>query len=103
MKSPPKVLPAPALPANLSEGAQWLAGEGAGSWFVVSTSFSIEKVIVKRYSPEGTLECEGVFSGAYLLDVKSIFKITYPSHCAVVTVLQGKRKISLENIALKQE
>jgi hypothetical protein len=36
MKNLNKTLTAPSLPKNLSNKAQWLAGEGAGSWFEIN-------------------------------------------------------------------
>ena len=52
---------APNKPTNLTENAQWLSGEGAGSWFVISSTTGKEVFFIARFSPEGKLECEGSF------------------------------------------
>jgi hypothetical protein len=53
-------LPAPNLPKHIAADAQWISGEGAGSWFVLST---LPKGLwVSRYSPDGELEHEGWFN-----------------------------------------
>lgn len=81
-------LPAPTWPDHIPIDAQWLSGEGAGSWF------SIEKYsdnyIITRYSPEGKMECKGIFekvgNGKFLLNHK--YEFTYISHCSMVTIYQ---------------
>lgn len=82
-------LPAPGLPSNLPEHAQWLAGEGAGSWFVFDFQSS-GLVQVARYGPRGELECIGIFGvrqpGDF--DLSRQFKVTYLSHCRQVTLVQ---------------
>lgn len=89
----PEILPEPALPTNVPITAKWLSGEAAGSWFVIEkendTQFKIN-----RYSPEGTVECTGLFkSNIKKIDLDKDFDITYPSHCAAVSIIQGNEKI----------
>jgi hypothetical protein len=98
MKQPPKVLVAPQLPAHLSATAQWLAGEGAGSWFELTQAENSLIFGIKRYSPDGGLECEGQFTADTKINITDTFSITYPSHCAVVTLLQNTEKITLKRI-----
>lgn len=95
MRKIPKILPSPVRPNHLPESALWLAGEGAGSWFVLTKNLNNTFKIV-RYSPKGNLECEGVFFTEQMLNLSSNFEIIYPSHCAVVTLLQGNEKIKLK-------
>jgi hypothetical protein len=81
-------LVAPKLPGNLPKTAQWLAGEGAGSWFVIepkSTGFEI-----KRYSPDGNLECEGIFKAENQTEfnIEKYYQFTHLSHCKTVRILQ---------------
>lgn len=81
-------LPTPVWPDHIPIDAQWLSGEGAGSWF------SIEKhsdnYIISRYSPEGKIECKGNFikegNSKFLLSHK--YEFTYISHCNMVTIYQ---------------
>ena len=90
----PKLVVAPNLPKNLPGQAKWLSGEGAGSWFVV------EKIIenqfqVSRYSPDGKIECKNTFQSNRLFNPIQEYEITYPSHCAKVTILQSDSTIVL--------
>jgi hypothetical protein len=93
------VLPPPAIPIGLSPHAQWLAGEGAGSWFVLMTAPKTDSLyLMDRYDPHGKLECRGLFiaeknSAGFRIDAP--FTITYPSHCARITVLQKGQVFSL--------
>lgn len=72
----------PAIPGN----AQWLSGEGAGSWF----AFSFEEDILKvtRYSPDGTIECRGNYKGPSegFLRVDKEVIVDYPSNCKEVVL-----------------
>jgi len=97
MKPLPKVLPEPKRPENIAANAQWLAGEGAGSWFVIA---QLEGSIqVKRYAPNGDLECEGLFEVPSLFDATKTYKIDYPSHCAKVTIVQERRTMCFVRIS----
>ena len=93
MTNLPKTLLAPDLPENLNANSQWLAGEGAGSWF--QFDFMIDGIEVKRFDPYGVLECEGIFAVHNNFDPSKSFEITYPSHCAIITVLQKGQTIRL--------
>ena len=89
----PKILPRPALPAHLPSTAKWLSGEGAGSWFVIEQANDTQYKIT-RFSPEGLVECKGLFKvNIAKVEIEKEFEITYPSHCATVSILQGKEKI----------
>lgn len=91
----PKILPMPSLPSNLPPTAKWLAGEGAGSWFVIEKENDVHYRI-GRFSPKGHIECEGLFrSTSKKIDLKIDYTITYPSHCATVTIFQEDEKITL--------
>lgn len=82
---------APSKPSNLAENAQWLAGEGAGSWFVISSTSEQEVFFIARFSPEGKLECEGSFkchsNEKFNLNQPYIF--THLSHCKTVNIVQS--------------
>ncbi len=96
----PEILPAPKLPKHLSTKVIWLAGEGAGSWFLIETRKD-KNYTVTRYSPEGKIECEGLFCLVKgNLDLIKDFKISYPSHCAMVTLLQDELIVTLKRILL---
>ena len=84
-------LKAPEKHKNIPDKAQWLAGEGAGSWFVI---FKTDKKLfykIERYSPLGKLECQGIFSqdhNSSTFNFYSPFSFTHLSHCAEVSILQ---------------
>lgn len=88
-----KILPAPVRPHHLDTSAQWLAGEGAGSWFIISKLKESSLYEISRFSPKGKLECGSVFISDKMLDLASDYEITYPSHCSTVTVIQNKEVI----------
>lgn len=80
-------LPAPERHPNIPEKAQWLSGEGAGSWFV----FDIENTLLKvtRYSVYGVIECTGLYENKDAITVlknEKSYKITYPSNCKTVSL-----------------
>jgi len=95
----PDTIEQPALPSNLPNSAHWLAGEGAGSWFVLISSGKPYQYHISRYSPEGKLECSGVFQSEHIIDIENDFKVTYPSHCQIVTVIQDGAIIRCQNIS----
>lgn len=73
-------LPAPERHPKIPENAQWLSGEGAGSWFSFEAKENL--LFVTRFAPDGMLECSGYFEftnkSQHML--KHV-KITYPSNC----------------------
>lgn len=88
-------LVSPHLPNNLPATAQWLAGEGAGSWFVFE--FNEPHPVISRFSADGNLECIGFFvCKSHDFEASKPFQITYLSHCQQVTVIQnGEKKMFL--------
>lgn len=74
-------LPRPEKTPNIPESAQWLSGEGAGSWFMIELKKGLLKVT--RYAPDGTIECSGYYKGS--VNGQSVdpgsYKIDYPSNC----------------------
>jgi Family of unknown function (DUF6695) len=94
----PKILPAPELSSKIPSNAKWLAGEGAGSWFVIKkTNFTNYRIT--RLSPEGNFECENVFTAESRFNVENDYIITVPSHCSVVTIIQGHKKICFKAVS----
>lgn len=90
-----KTLAAPNLPSNLTHRAQWLSGEGAGSWFDI-TEERPGVFRMKRYSDIGEIECNSLFTCTSKLDLSRQYQITYPSHCARVSLIQSGQKIHLD-------
>lgn len=84
---------------SIPENAQWLSGEGAGSWFVFNPLRS--HLEVTRYSPDGTMECRGLYKntngGSHIPD--GSFRITYPSNCRIVSFKNGSSQMKFERVA----
>ena len=84
-------LKAPEKPTHLPKESQWLAGEGAGSWFHMTTTKNKLFFKISRFSPEGKLECEGIFYQDHhfnKFDFGISFSFTHLSHCEEVSILQ---------------
>lgn len=81
-------------PAHVPTDAQWLAGEGAGSWFVLRWAGAT--LNAERLSPDGVTECQGTFnlSSAGTPDLSAPMEITFPSHCALITLRQSGRSFT---------
>ncbi len=84
---------------GIPQSAQWLAGEGAGSWFAIS-HIETKKYVVSRFSPDGKLECEGEFiiSNNQPFNIKKPYRFGYLSHCEKVTIIQNDIRILLKRI-----
>ncbi|MBN2807687.1 MAG: hypothetical protein JXR22_13605 [Prolixibacteraceae bacterium] len=79
-------LPPPERHPYIPENAQWLAGEGAGSWFHVEPHN--KGVSVSRYSPEGKIEFNRSFFSKILSDqtiALNEWRIAYPCDAQVMT------------------
>ena len=80
----------PNIPSHIPSTSQWLSGIGAGSWFAISKEG--EQYRIKRFSAEGTLECDRLFvSETKGFDIKEIFEFTYLSHCKECTITQNNK------------
>lgn len=96
-----QTLPEPKRPDFLPKSAQWLAGEGAGSWFFIEKTEGETQYEITRFSPKGKIECQGLFKIENLnqnLDLKSTYKFIHLSHCATVHIEQGGVVFRLECI-----
>lgn len=93
-----RTLKSPEKPILLSQTIQWLSGEGCGSWFHIEKA---EKLfIISRYSPDGKLECKGIFeqTKGIEFDINVEYQFTYLSHCAEVKVFQNQKLITFNLI-----
>ena len=90
-------LEAPPKPLTLPNGAQWLAGEGAGSWFHIEARKAGYEIT--RYSPLGSIECSGNFRiiSGDAIDFKQAYKFVHLSHCQKVAIEQFGKVITLLN------
>jgi hypothetical protein len=89
----------PERAAGIPQTAQWLAGEGAGSWFTISC-LENEKYAVSRFAPDGTTECEGEFiiSNNQPYNIEKPYRFDYLSHCGIIKIRQNNVLIELERI-----
>lgn len=82
--------------------AQWLAGEGAGSWYLCN--IMADYLEVARYSVDGKLECNGMFANRFGEKIRKHekFKVYYPSNCKEVTLIQNGEKFSFMRVVEDQ-
>jgi len=77
---------------GVPENARWLAGEGAGSWFIISPLSSKYRIAAERWSPSGQLECHGHFTcpEAKSLDLDLEYQVVHLSHCSQLCIEQNR-------------
>lgn len=91
------VLPEPNKERNIPQKAQWLAGEGSGSWFHGEIQGSF--LSVTQYSPKGIIESTGLFKpNSGLPTSLDNFNVTYMSHGKKITLTDGSDVISFYRI-----
>lgn len=86
---------APLKHANIPESAQWLSGEGAGSWFHIEPIS--QQYLMTRYSPDGLVECKDQFRNITQNDFnpESPYRIDYPSDCSRITLIQNGQTFTM--------
>lgn len=90
-----KILEQPVFPNSIPDSSQWLAGQGAGSWFWIGATSHPNQFQIKRFSANGTLECDRIFECIETgFQYAKQFEFTYLSHCAMVTLKQGKKEFT---------
>jgi hypothetical protein len=88
-----ETFPTPKRHPNIPEGAQWLSGEGYGSWYHISIDENI--IELNEYGPGGEHESKALFSAHEDFTSDKPFLITYPSNCKVLTVIQNDKTIQM--------
>ena len=85
----------PERPSGLPVNAQWLSGEGAGSWFCIERSGS--GFLVRRFSPKGDLEWKNIFSAANdrSFDIDKPYRFEHISHYKKVRLTQNGKYVDL--------
>lgn len=81
-------IPAPDKHPGIPSNAQWLSGEGAGSWFsIVSEN---DSYVIIRYNSNGEIECSGKFKqhGKKVFDANAPYRFEHLSHCRKVHIRQ---------------
>lgn len=70
---------------------KWLYGIGASSYFAFRQMG--KQLHISRFSEQGKLECEGLFEALEQeIDLARNFEISYPSHCAKLTLRQDEQE-----------
>jgi hypothetical protein len=80
----------------IPKNSQWLSGEGAGSWFLISAIQ--DKFSITRYSPKGKIECSGIFeiTNNIQFDINAPYKFTHLSHYKSVKIIQYDEVLKME-------
>jgi hypothetical protein len=88
-----KTLPSPLRPVTVPETAQWLSGEGAGSWFNIVAKGG--GFFITRFGPNGVTECESEFilMKGQKFDLNGSYQFDYLSHCDMVVIRQHGERI----------
>ncbi|MDF1570615.1 MAG: hypothetical protein P1P82_03250 [Bacteroidales bacterium] len=104
-------LPVPVRHPDIPGDAQWLSGEGAGSWF--SLRFRDVFLIVTRYAPDGKEECKGMYqetvggggkmNSSLLRQNKAGYLLDYPSNCKEVTLIHQGVRLRFERTVLERK
>jgi hypothetical protein len=91
-------LSAPEMAQGIPESSQWLAGEGAGSWFNIELAG--KEYRITRYSPEGKIECSGLFNKELEtgFNINAAFEFVHLSHCKSVTIKQMDQILKFHRI-----
>ena len=82
---------APKLPNGLPNHCQWLSGQGAGAWFCIDKATVKNQYLIKRFSANGKLDCEGIFEiedNTVKFDISEPYQFTHISHCAKCVIIQ---------------
>ncbi|MBW6478013.1 MAG: hypothetical protein K0B37_01170 [Bacteroidales bacterium] len=89
-------LPQPVRSKTIPAKAQWLAGEGAGSWIYIEKT-DAKNFEVTRFAPEGIIECKSLFKNntPNAFDPEKSFDLLHPSHCQGITIRQNDKLIML--------
>ena len=93
-------LVSPPLFDHIPTHAQWLGGIGAGTWFVLSKEigFLPNEFRVRRYSSEGELECDRIFTilTECEFNINESYQFTYISHCQSCKIIQRGKVYNFE-------
>jgi len=95
-------LESPLRHEKIPKTAQWLSGEGAGSWFHLEYDFPFYSIT--RFNHQGEVECKGFF----ILPGKSAFEPGLPyrfvhlSHCRQVSIEQNGKVLRFRRLDLKE-
>lgn len=85
-----ETVPMPKRHSNIPISAQWLSGEGYGSWYEVKIHNNSVQLI--EFSPFGIIESKSHFSfNGSSFNSQEPFSVTYPSNCKVLSIKQNDK------------
>lgn len=96
------IILSPSKPNNIPLNSQWLAGQGAGSWYHISKEETDIHYTISRFSPHGDVEFESQFkiNGNQEFCIDCPYAFTYLSLFKSCNILQHGEKINFVNIKL---
>jgi len=79
---------------NLPQNSKWLSGDGGGAWFHISdcNKWKASEFNIKRFTPEGVLDCDRMFvlqENKVVFEIEKPFEYIHISHCAKCRILQN--------------
>jgi len=89
---------APKKHENISAKAQWLGGEGSGSWYDID--IEPHTIVTTSYTPEGKLEWKARYKNKenFILNEKHQYTVTYNSNFKIITLIIDNKKIFFDRI-----
>lgn len=91
----------PAKPSTIPVSAKWLSGQGVGVWFYIEATSNSSVFRIKRFTPEGNLDCDRLFEiekSNSTLNLNEDHEFTHISHCSKCRIIQNKTTFILNFI-----
>jgi len=87
-------------PLHIPITSQWLAGQGAGSWFNIESTETENNYVISRFDPYGVLEFEATFeiNNSIEFCIDCPYSFTYLSHYKLCHIIQHGEVIKFLNI-----
>ena len=83
----------PKLPNSIPKNAQWLSGQGVGTWFSIEPTNKENEYLIQRFTPEGEINCNRIFrieENSLAFDIHQPYQFTHISHCAKCRIIQNE-------------
>ena len=97
----------PKAVTGLSNNAQWLGGIGAGVWFEIYDLSHVNEFRLRRISPYGNVDCDGVFKiDSDGFDINVEYQFVHYSNCLYIHIEQGSKRYRfdfVENFKMELE
>jgi len=83
----------PELPDSIPQNAQWLSGQGVGTWFYIEPTIISNEYRIQRFTPEGVMDCNRIFKieeNNVGFDINQPYQFTHISHCSKCRIIQNE-------------